>query len=143
MYLSRGLCVSGYLLLSKKVTEKSADIDLKVMLSNTSDRDRDLTVRMSISDGTKTVLTKEKKVRLASGTRLTEETISFSIKNPHLWNARQDPFIYDASITLVESGKEIDRVNQPLGLRYFRFDADEGFSLNGKHLQLRGVCRHQ
>ena len=127
----------------KKVTEKSADIDLKVMLSNTSDRDRDLTVRMSISDGTKTILTKEKKVRLAPGTRLTEETINFSIKNPHLWNARQDPFIYDASITLVEGGKEIDRVNQPLGLRYFRFDADEGFSLNGKHLQLRGVCRHQ
>ena len=127
----------------KKVTEKSADIDLKVMLSNTSDRDRDLTVRMSISDGTKTVLTKEKKVRLASGTRLKEETINFSMKNPHLWNARQDPFIYDASITLVEGGKEIDRVNQPLGLRYFRFDADEGFSLNGKHLQLRGVCRHQ
>ena len=51
--------------------------------------------------------------------------------------------MYDAVISLVENGKEIDKVHQNLGLRYFRFDSDEGFFLNGKHLQLRGVCRHQ
>ena len=51
--------------------------------------------------------------------------------------------MYDAYVTLIEDGKEVDQVRQPLGLRYFRFDADKGFSLNGKHLQLRGVCRHQ
>ena len=127
----------------RNVTGKSADIGLRVMLSNTDGKDRDLVVRMSVKDGTKTVVTKEKKVRLASGTRLTEETIGFSIKNPHLWNSRQDPFIYDATVSLLEGGKEIDSVRQPLGLRHFRFDPDEGFFLNGRHLRLRGVCRHQ
>ena len=127
----------------KKVTDKSADVDLKVMLSNSSDRDRKLTVRLDISDGNNTVLTKGKTLTLAAGTKITGETIGFSIKNPHLWNSRQDPFLYNAVVTLLEDGKELDRVQQNLGLRYFRFDSQDGFFLNGRHLQLRGVCRHQ
>ena len=133
----------GVYFYQKKVTDKSADVDLKVMLSNSSDKDRDLTVRLDISDGKNTVLTKEKKVHLVAGTKIDGEMMAFSIKNPHLWNSRQDPFMYDAVVSLLENGKEIDKVSQNLGLRYFRFDSDEGFFLNGKHLQLRGVCRHQ
>lgn len=133
----------GVYFAQKNVSEKSADIDLKVMLSNMSGTDRELTVRVSISDGTKSVLSKDRKVSIAAGTRLTSETIPFSISKPHLWNSRQDPFMYDAVVTLHENGKEIDRVQQHLGLRYFHFDADKGFFLNGEHLQLRGVCRHQ
>ena len=34
-------------------------------------------------------------------------------------------------------------MTQPLGLRYYRIDPDKGFFLNGKHLPLHGVCRHQ
>ena len=34
-------------------------------------------------------------------------------------------------------------VTQPLGLRFYRIDPDKGFFLNGKHLPLYGVCRHQ
>lgn len=37
----------------------------------------------------------------------------------------------------------VDRVTQPLGLRFYRIDPDKGFFLNGKHLPLQGVCRHQ
>lgn len=133
----------GVYFYQKKVTDKSADVDLKVMLSNSSDKDRELTLRLNVSDGAKTILTKDRKVKLAAGTELTPETIPFTMKNPRLWNSRQDPFMYDATVTLLEAGKEIDKVQQPLGLRYFRFDANEGFFLNGKHLQLRGVCRHQ
>ncbi len=39
--------------------------------------------------------------------------------------------------------KEIDRVEENIGVRYFYVDADKGFFLNGEHLKLRGVCRHQ
>lgn len=133
----------GVYFTQKKVTDKAADIDLKVMLSNSSDRQRDVTLRVSVNDGGKTVLTRDKKVTLAPGTGISPETISFTMKNPHLWNARQDPFLYDAAVSLIENGTEIDRVSQKIGIRYFSFDADQGFFLNGRHMQLRGVCRHQ
>lgn len=69
--------------------------------------------------------------------------LEFTIKNPHLWNGRKDPFMYRAEVTLFAGGKEIDKVEQPLGLRFYHVDAEKGFFLNGEHLKLHGVCRHQ
>jgi beta-galactosidase len=37
----------------------------------------------------------------------------------------------------------LDRVEQPLGVRTVRFDAAKGFFLNGVHVPLHGVSRHQ
>lgn len=51
--------------------------------------------------------------------------------------------MYRAVVSLWRDGREVDSVEQPLGLRYFHVDADKGFFLNGKHLPLHGVCRHQ
>ncbi len=51
--------------------------------------------------------------------------------------------LYQAEVTLFRNGQMVDRVTQPLGLRFYRIDPDKGFFLNGKHLPLQGVCRHQ
>ena len=127
----------------KKVTDKSADVDLRAMLSNSSDTERKVTLRMTVAGSGKTVLTKDQKVTLQPGTDMQEVKISFTMKNPRLWNSRKDPYMYDVTVALVEDGKEIDMVQQHLGLRYYSFDPDKGFFLNGEHLKLRGVCRHQ
>lgn len=37
----------------------------------------------------------------------------------------------------------LDQSSHPAGFRWFRFDADQGFFLNGKPYKLRGICRHQ
>lgn len=65
------------------------------------------------------------------------------IRKPHLWNGKEDPYLYKAVTILRKDGKEIDRVEENIGLRYFSLDPDKGFFLNGKHLKLHGVCRHQ
>lgn len=72
-----------------------------------------------------------------------EITIPIEIENPHLWNSTTDPYIYSVEVQLIKDGKIIDQVNQPLGLRYFHVDSNKGVFLNGKHIQLKGVCRHQ
>ena len=69
--------------------------------------------------------------------------MDLTIRNPRLWNGRKDPFMYKAEISLLSEGQIIDRIVQPLGLRYYHVDAEEGFFLNGEHLKLKGVCRHQ
>jgi beta-galactosidase len=42
-----------------------------------------------------------------------------------------------------EDGREVDRVSHRLGVRWFKFDKENGFFLNGQHLKLIGVNRHQ
>jgi beta-galactosidase len=39
--------------------------------------------------------------------------------------------------------KVIDSITEPLGLRFFNFDKNTGFSLNGQAYRLRCVCLHQ
>jgi beta-galactosidase/beta-glucuronidase len=39
-----------------------------------------------------------------------------------------------------QRGRVIDKVLTPFGFRTFNFDADKGFSLNGKHMKLRGCA---
>ncbi|HEY9165729.1 MAG TPA: beta-galactosidase GalA [Candidatus Kryptonia bacterium] len=73
-----------------------------------------------------------------------KKTVDQQIKipNPHLWSL-EDPYLYKL-VQLVESdGKVADRTETSVGIRTVRFDKDNGFFLNGKHVEIQGVCCHQ
>ena len=61
---------------------------------------------------------------------------------PHLWSPGS-PYLYRIFSTLFVDGKAVDEIETPFGFRWYRFDANKGFYLNGKHLKLRGVNKHQ
>lgn len=63
------------------------------------------------------------------------------LKNPRLWSPQQ-PNLYKVRMTLREDEEEMDRVELPLGLRWYSFTSD-GFFLNGEKFFLHGVNRHQ
>ncbi len=65
------------------------------------------------------------------------------IKNVHLWHGRKDPYLYRATIELVEDNKVIDNISSRFGCRTFEIHPENGFILNGEQYPLRGVCRHQ
>ena len=73
----------------------------------------------------------------------TRVTQALSITRPRLWQGREDPYLYQARVRVAVGGQVVDEVTQSLGLRTLRFDAKEGFFLNGKPLKVRGVSRHQ
>jgi len=66
------------------------------------------------------------------------------VEHPRLWEGIKNPYLY-RSLMVVRSdtGRLLDRVSQPLGLRTAKFDADRGFFLNGERLFLKGVSMHQ
>lgn len=68
---------------------------------------------------------------------------NFTIDNPHLWNGREDPFLYKATLNAAVNNELSDSVSDCFGLRYFEIKKDKGFFLNGKSYPLRGVSRHQ
>lgn len=63
------------------------------------------------------------------------------IAKPELWSTTR-PYLYKIVSEVVEDGIVIDNYTTPLGIRYFNFDADKGFSLNGKPMKILGVCDH-
>lgn len=64
-----------------------------------------------------------------------------TVENARLWS-REDPFLYTLTGEALSAGGAADTLSFPFGIRMFRFDADEGFFLNGVSMKLKGVCVH-
>ena len=133
---------SGVYLLQNEVSKERANVEAQIQLSNGSRLKRQLKLKLKIKDGEKMVIEKSVDFSLPANENA-QKKINFSIQNPRLWDGTADPFMYRAIVELYDNGKLIDTIEQPLGLRYYRTDPENGFFLNGKHLQLKGVCRHQ
>ena len=71
------------------------------------------------------------------------EPVQMTVPSPRLWNGKADPALYTATAELCLGERPLDRVSLRVGFRTFRLDANEGFFLNGKHLKLHGVAKHQ
>lgn len=132
----------GVRLIQGSVSHRYAKVRAIVDLSNGSSGNQEVELNVRLLDGQRVVKEGTKNVNL-SGNEVMQQELTFEIDQPHLWNGRQDPFLYQAEVTLFRNGQMVDRVTQPLGLRFYRIDPDKGFFLNGKHLPLQGVCRHQ
>lgn len=132
----------GVHLIQDSVSHQYAKVRAVVDLSNGSGVNREVELKVRLLDGKKNVKEETKKVELSGSVSLQQE-FTFEINQPHLWNGRRDPFLYQVEVTLFRNGQIADRVTQPLGFRFYRIDPDKGFFLNGKHLPLQGVCRHQ
>ena len=132
----------GVRLIQDSVSHRYAKVRAIVDLSNGSSGNQEVELNVRLLDGQRVVKEGTKNVNL-SGNEIMQQELTFEIDQPHLWNGRQDPFLYQAEVTLFRNGQMVDRVTQPLGLRFYRIDPDKGFFLNGKHLPLQGVCRHQ
>lgn len=68
-------------------------------------------------------------------------TQDITIARPVLWSV-QHPALYKAVTKVMVNNVAVDEYTTPLGIRYFDFDADKGFSLNGKPMKILGVCDH-
>ncbi|MDO4160022.1 MAG: glycoside hydrolase family 2 TIM barrel-domain containing protein [Prevotellaceae bacterium] len=64
-----------------------------------------------------------------------------TLNNPILWST-DNPYIYNVKTEVIVGGKTIDTYYTTTGVRTFVFDAEKGFSLNGKSMKINGVCQH-
>ena len=97
-----------------------------------------VTVRLANPTGKPQTVTVEVAGKTFSGEGVEAVTIPVTIAEPRRWDGVADPYLY--TLTAKVGG---DSVTETFGVREIRFDPAKGFFLNGRHLKLRGVCRHQ
>lgn len=127
----------GVYVRTQAITNDTATIGVATRLDR--DRQRELTLRTTIVDDPYGQPVAVSQVPASSD--LVEQTLA--VPHRHLWDGRKDPHQYSVVVELVRRGRVVDRVRQQFGIRSFRFDPDQGFFLNGRHLSLHGVSRHQ
>ena len=124
------------------VDARYATLKLRSVLNNTTKADGAFSVVHEIIDPHgKTVGTVSKHVQVASGNMAEAEQVT-ELANPELW-APDTPNLYTIRSTLRDSERVLDTLETPLGFRWFHFDAQKGFFLNGQRLQIQGVNWHQ
>ncbi|MEU1125632.1 glycoside hydrolase family 2 TIM barrel-domain containing protein [Streptomyces sp. NPDC005899] len=136
----------GVYLRQRSVTTVSATVDVTAKVFNNNSTSRSVVVRAIVTATDGTIVadssSAEQTIRAGSGLDVVQ---TLTIAKPRLWNGLADPYQYSAHIEVRDAtdGTVRDVVTEPLGLRHFSLDADNGFSLNGRHLGLHGVNLHQ
>jgi beta-galactosidase len=64
------------------------------------------------------------------------------IEKPQLWSL-ESPQLYQLHTTVLKDGTPVDSTTTTFGIRTIRYDADKGFFLNGKHVEIQGTANHQ
>jgi len=133
----------GVFIKQARVTPEAAELEIVTEVRNANKSAKTATIRCTVSDGQGNKVSESHTRSELAGNGTTNVVQRLTLTKPHLWNGRADPYLYAVTVDISDGDRLADRVTQPLGLRYFRVDPNEGFFLNGTPYQLRGVNRHQ
>ena len=126
------------------VTSSEAILDVTAQISNQARTPQHLNLTTKILSPEGRIICLTNKTIVSAANTIAPYWTHLSLNQPHLWNGRLDPFLYRALVELRSTnGVLLDTVEQPLGLRFYRIDPNQGFLLNGKTYPIHGVCRHQ
>lgn len=144
-----GVCIDplfyaspGVFITTKSLDKSKAEVEVKTLL-NSDGKAGDVDVAVEILDmkGRKVA---GKTVKAAAGEKKNLEVpVTLAIPNPVLWNGVRNPYLYQVKTSVRTADGQTDEMVQPLGLRTVSVNPKEGFVLNGKPMQIKGVSRHQ
>ena len=132
----------GVFFQANDVEEKQAVITVQSSIENTTQESKTVgLVQELINSSGETVLFIETEEEIKGMEGLTISQKGQAIK-PILWSV-ENPHLYTLKTVLKYNGVIQDVSTTKVGIRSFHFDPDQGFSLNGKSMKLKGVCLHE
>jgi beta-galactosidase len=135
--------VSDVVWFTPRVDEQAAELRLRSLVANKARQAVGLTLVQEVFDP-QGILAKTFSTAIRVPPGKTQEVMQDGgrVANPLLWSP-DSPHLYHIRTTLLEGSRPMDMVENPLGFRWFKFDAQQGFFLNGKRVQLQGTNWHQ
>lgn len=127
------------------VSEKEAIIEITSLITNESAHTEKIIVENTICDASgKQIKSIRKQLSLKPNSTISETARKVTVDNPVLWDI-DNPHLYILYTRIYDKYGKImlDETSTAFGLRWFEFDPEQGFFLNGKHRKLRGTNRHQ
>ena len=128
----------GVQITTPKVSKEFAEVSITSKLKNSKNESlENVTLKYAIIDNN----------GLKVGESIAELNNSLSnittikVNNPKLWGV-QSPNMYSLNVEVFQNEKLIDTTTEKFGIRTFRFDANNGFFLNGENLKIKGVNLH-
>ncbi len=130
--------VWGTQLTTPYVSDEYATVHLRTTMEGTTKGEK-ITLRTSIlnADG-RQVAADTHEFTAYPGVTMDQ---NFVVKHPGLWTP-ETPTLYTAVTDVIKDGVTVDKYSTRFGIRSIEVRNGEGFFLNGKKTQFRGVCLH-
>ncbi|MEU2423379.1 glycoside hydrolase family 2 TIM barrel-domain containing protein [Streptomyces sp. NPDC007851] len=123
------------------ITAERAVVRVRTAVVDGSGRGADVEVRSRIADADGRTVARTATTVTADDSGETAATHELVVGKPRLWGI-ESPYRYTLHTELRVAGTTVDTYRTVFGIRQYRFDPDEGFSLNGVHTKIKGVDLH-
>lgn len=131
----------GTYITTPDVTPASAQVVIETKVRNATDRDETVKLVTDVFDWSGVKVASSESDIGTPGDSVVKVVQNISISNPELWTL-ENPNLYRAISTIKYEGITLDNYETIFGIRTFEFDAEKGFTLNGKPVKINGVCNH-
>lgn len=128
---------------TSELKDSGAEVTARVSVVNEGGDAAIFDIGQAILDGSGQIIAtaQSRQLNLPAGGR-SEFSHVLTVANPALWSI-ETPHLHKLVTTIVSNSAAVDRYETTFGIRSIRYDANEGFFLNGKHVKLKGTNNHQ
>lgn len=132
----------GTFITTPEVAQEQALVQIITQIRNDYTEGREMVLLTEVYDPDGVKICEASVQAFADWYKTTELEQQFEVQQPKLWSP-DTPYLYRSVSIVKVDGKEVDRYDTTFGIRSIRFDAEEGFFLNGEPLLIKGTCNHQ
>lgn len=126
-----------------QLKSNTANVTAMATVTNNDKKERSFSLTQTIIDADGKLLATSKRTGLTLKPFASQDVTGIlSVNDPKLWSL-ETPYLHRLITTVEENGSVIDSYITTFGIRTIRFDANEGFFLNGKHVKIKGTNNHQ
>jgi len=128
---------------SSELENGNAKLSIQTTIANEYSTDEIFELSYEVlNQNNEIVATYSAKAQKINNSSIKEALNVVEVKNPILWTL-ENPYLYKLRTKISVKGEIKDLYETNFGIRTIRFDANEGFFLNGQHLKIKGTCNHQ
>jgi len=129
--------------ITTRLRNNLADITAVATINNDDRRSRSFDITQVVIDKSGKEIAKDikKGLVLQPFTAIDVKNI-LTVANPKLWSI-DTPYLHKLITIITEDGHVTDRYQTTFGIRTIKFDANRGFFLNGRHIEIKGTNNHQ
>lgn len=131
----------GTYVTTPKVSENEATVSIETKIQNQSTSAQQVVIETEIVGNEGAKIANRSSVQNIEHDSNTIFKQLIKIPNPKLWSL-ESTHLYRVISKVKVDGCIVDEYTTPFGIRSFEFTTDKGFFLNGRHVDIKGVCLH-
>lgn len=118
-----------------------AEVRIATTINNYSENADEIKIKHTILAPNNGIITEREVVGIIALNKNKSIETTLTVPNPRFWDT-ENPQLYKLVTSISQNNKLLDTYTSTFGIRDIRFTADNGFYLNDKRVQLKGVNLH-